>query len=108
MCPTSYQADVRLLPTISRFDAVYAPFFKAGGTHRRVQDYPALDAWLRRCWALDGVAATLDLADAQASYYRQLFPLSPGNIVPTPPTPAEVGLESADLPEVNEDVFVLR
>lgn len=34
----------------------------------------------------------LDLADAQRSYFGQLFPLNPGAIVPSGPTAAELGL----------------
>ena len=37
------EADLRLFPTIARFDAVYAPLFKCG--RRRVADYPHLSAW---------------------------------------------------------------
>jgi glutathionyl-hydroquinone reductase len=88
------EADLRLLPTILRFDGAYAPLFKAGGTHLRIRsDYPNLQAWLRRCWAMPGVKASIDLADATGSYYKQLFPLNPGGILPTPLTAEDLGLE---------------
>jgi putative glutathione S-transferase len=38
-------------------------------------------------WALPGVAATVDLRDAWESYYKQLFPLNPGGLVPLLPDP---------------------
>jgi putative glutathione S-transferase len=44
------EADVRLLPTVCRFDAVYAGIFKCG--QRRVADYPHLQAWLRDMWQI--------------------------------------------------------
>jgi len=87
------EADLRLLPTMLRFDGVYSPLFKAGGTHLRVRDYPNLHAWLKRCWAIDGVKESIDLADANQSYYKQLFPLNPGGIIPSTVTAAELGLE---------------
>ena len=90
------EADLRLLPTILRFDGAYAPLFKAGGGHARIRDYPHLHAWLRRCWQNypDVLVPSIDLADACESYYRQLFPLNPGGIVPYPPVSAKLlGLE---------------
>jgi putative glutathione S-transferase len=86
------EADLRLLPTILRFDGVYAPLFKAGGTHLRIRDFPSIHAWLRRCWGMSGVQDSIDLAGANSSYFRQLFPLNPGGIVPSPVTAKELGL----------------
>lgn len=87
------EADLRLLPTILRFDGAYAPLFKAGGAHLRIRNYPALQAWLMRCWQMPGVRESIDLGDACASYYRQLFPLNAGGIVPTLVTAEDLGLE---------------
>ena len=92
------EADLRLLPTILRFDGVYAPLFKAGGAHLRCcggggTTYSAIFAWLQRCWDMPAVRESIDLPDACASYYRQLFPLNPGGIVPAPVTARELGLE---------------
>jgi len=84
------EADLRLLPTALRFDGAYAPLFKA--SLLRWRDYPALHQWLQRCWDLPAVRDSIDLADACGSYYRQLFPLNPGGIVPAPVTAATLGL----------------
>lgn len=89
---TITEADLRLLPTILRFDAAYAPLFKAGGV-ARIKDYPNLFRWLKQCWNLEGVPESIDLAQACGSYYAQLFPLNPGGIIPTPPTAKILGLE---------------
>jgi putative glutathione S-transferase len=87
-------ADLRLLPTVLRFDAVYAPLFKAGGTHIKIRaDYPNLFRWLRMCWEMPQVRNSIDLADACSSYYRQLFPLNPGGIIPLAVTACDLGLE---------------
>ena len=84
------EADLRLLPTLLRFDGVYASLFKA--SYHRVRDFPAVHQWLQRCWDLPPVRESIDLADACSSYYRQLFPLNPGGIVPAPVTPLTLGL----------------
>jgi putative glutathione S-transferase len=88
------ESDLLLLPTMLRFDGVYSPLFGAGGKHLRLQcDYPAIFAWLQRCWKIEGVAGSIDLEDACSSYYRQLFPLNPGGIIPTPVTAKSLRLE---------------
>jgi putative glutathione S-transferase len=86
------EADLRLLPTILRFDGAYSPLFRAGGVNRRIRDYPNLLAWLQRCWKIEGVEQSIDLQDAVASYYKQLFPLNPGGLLPTPISKEEIGL----------------
>lgn len=94
LCGSQFtESDVRLLPTILRFDGVYAPLFKAGGTHLHIQsNYPAIHQWLQRCW-IPAVQESIDLADACSSYYKQLFPLNPGGIIPSAVTAKGLGLE---------------
>jgi len=88
------EADLRLLPTMLRFDGAYSPLFKAGGVHLRIRsDYPAIHAWMKRCWIMPGVKTSIDFEDACGSYYKQLFPLNPGGILPTAVTAADLGLE---------------
>jgi len=48
---------------------------------------------LKRCWDLPGVKDTIDMEDANASYYKQLFPLNPGGLIPMKVTAKEIGLE---------------
>jgi glutathionyl-hydroquinone reductase len=96
MCGSNFtEVDLRLLPTILRFDGVYGPLFRAGGSHLRIKsDYPAMQQWLVRCWTIiPGVRESIDLPDACSSYYRQLFPLNPSGIVPFPVTAQDLGLE---------------
>ena len=84
------ESDLMLLPTMLRFDGVYAPLFRAAGTQARLQcDYPSVFRWMKRCWReVPGVRDSIDLTDACESYYRQLFPLNPGGVVPSPPITA--------------------
>ncbi|HIK46868.1 MAG TPA: glutathione S-transferase C-terminal domain-containing protein [Leptolyngbyaceae cyanobacterium M65_K2018_010] len=84
-------ADVRLFPTLFRFDAVYYGLFKCN--LRRIQDYPALSRYLRAIYRLPRVAATCDLAAVKRDYYGNLFPLNPGGIIPAGP----------DLPFLRDD-----
>ncbi len=61
------EADVRLYPTLIRFDSVYATLFKC--SKRRIADYPGLQAWLRRMYNLrvnngDGMQARILVDDS--------------------------------------------
>jgi putative glutathione S-transferase len=81
-------ADIRLFPTLIRFDPVYHGLFKCN--RRRIRDYANLWGYLRDLYQWPGVAATCDLDAYQQDYYGQLFPLNPGGIVPLSPDPAEL------------------
>lgn len=76
-------ADVRLFPTLIRFDLAYYGLFKCN--HRRIKDYEHLGAYLRDIYQWPGVAATCDLEAIVQDYYGNLFPLNPGGIIPAPP-----------------------
>jgi len=53
------EADIRLLPTLLRFDAVYYHHFKCN--LRSLSSYRALSAYTKRLYALPGVAQTFHL-----------------------------------------------
>jgi len=94
MGDTVTEADVFLLPTAVRFDAIYHPFFKAGRTTLSAS-YPNIMRWMKDMVRIPGVRATFDLDDAKRSYYDQLFPLNPSGIVPaTPEAPYHELLDS--------------
>ncbi|MEY3299018.1 MAG: hypothetical protein RLZZ597_2278 [Cyanobacteriota bacterium] len=76
-------ADVRLFPTLLRFDVVYYSLFKCN--RRRIQDYPTLCRYVQALYHQSGVAATCDLATIKRDYYGNLFPLNPGGIIPAGP-----------------------
>uniref|UniRef100_A0A7S0DF75 GST C-terminal domain-containing protein n=2 Tax=Amorphochlora amoebiformis TaxID=1561963 RepID=A0A7S0DF75_9EUKA len=73
------ESDIRLLPTMARFDSVYNPFFKC--TTRTIKSMPNIQGWLQDMYQIPGVPETLDLDDAIRSYYSNLFPLNPSGIV---------------------------
>lgn len=76
-------ADLRLFPTLVRFDAVYYTHFKTNV--RRISDYPNLRAYTRDIYQLPGVAETVNMDHIKEHYYRSHGEINPGGIVPTGP-----------------------
>ena len=60
-------------------------------------DYPHVQRWCAEMLALlpDAGRRLFDLADARAGYYKDLFPLNPGGIVPTGPSESDLGWPTA-------------
>jgi putative glutathione S-transferase len=77
------EADWRLFTTLIRFDHVYHGHFKCN--IRRLIDYPQLSAYLHRLYAIDGVAATIDLGHIKRHYYMSHPSINPHRIVPVGP-----------------------
>jgi glutathionyl-hydroquinone reductase len=77
------EADVRLFPTLVRFDAVYYGHFKCNLRH--VYEYPALWRYTREIYAMQGVAATVDLPSFKAHYYGSHRTINPSGVVPLGP-----------------------
>ena len=80
---TLTEADVRLLPTLLRFDLVYFSHFKCN--LRRIADYESLHAYMRRLYALPGIAATFNADHAKRHYYESHRRINPTGIVPVGP-----------------------
>jgi putative glutathione S-transferase len=84
LCGNAFtEADVRLFTTLVRFDAVYYSHFKCN--LRRLVDYPRLWRYVRRLYALPGVAKTVDMAEIKSHYYRSMKEINPTQIVPKGP-----------------------
>ncbi|MBN4046482.1 glutathione S-transferase C-terminal domain-containing protein [bacterium AH-315-P15] len=64
---TLTETDVRLLPTLLRFDAIYYILFKC--SRRRLVDYPNLWAYARDVYSWRGVADTVDFGLMRAASY---------------------------------------
>jgi putative glutathione S-transferase len=77
------EADIRLYPTLARFDAVYHGHFKCN--LRRIVDYPNLWEYTRDVHQLDGVAPTLELDEIKRHYYVTHESINPSRIVPVGP-----------------------
>ena len=91
-------ADLRLFPVVSRFDAVYVPLFRAAAEGLQLR-WPNVYAWccdVARLGTSSGgengdggnnstssrLGDTIDVAAAKRSYFTSLFPLNPSGIIP--------------------------
>jgi putative glutathione S-transferase len=77
------EADIRLFPTLVRFDSVYVSHFKCA--LRRIVDYPNLWGYTRDIFQLPGIADTVDIAYNKAHYYGSHATVNPHLIVPIGP-----------------------
>lgn len=77
------EADLRLLPTLLRFDLVYVGHFKCNV--RRLVDYPHLWPYTRDLFQLPGVAETFHPDHAKRHYYESHRTLNPAGVVPLGP-----------------------
>lgn len=77
------EADVRLYPTLVRFDPVYFSHFKC--SLRRISDYPHLGAYLRDLHQTPGFAETVDVQAYQLGYMGRSERLNPSRILPSGP-----------------------
>jgi glutathionyl-hydroquinone reductase len=77
------EADLRLFPTLVRFDAVYYGHFKCN--LRRVTDYHNLSNYLREIYQMPGVAETVDMPGIKLGYYGGMRNLNPSGIIPLGP-----------------------
>jgi len=77
------EADLRLLPTLLRFDLVYHGHFKCN--LRRLVDYPNLWAYTRDMVQTPGVLETFNAEHAKRHYYESHRKLNPSGIVPLGP-----------------------
>ena len=76
-------ADLALLPTLVRFDAVYYIHFKC--SVRRLMDYPNLWAYTRDLMQTDGIGETFDLERTKEHYYTSHESIHPRRYVPLGP-----------------------
>jgi putative glutathione S-transferase len=77
------ESDIRLFPTLVRFDAVYFCHFKCN--LRRVVDYPNLWGYARDIYQHPGVADTINFDHIKRHYYMTHDQLNPTHIIPMGP-----------------------
>ena len=80
---TFTEADLRLFPTLARFDVAYHYAFKCN--LRRLTDYPALWRYARRIHAMPGVAETVRFEIYKQGYFSPSELRNPLGIVPVGP-----------------------
>ncbi|ABX08174.1 glutathione S-transferase family protein [Prochlorococcus marinus] len=76
-------ADIKLFPTLIRWEAIYAPLFKC--SKKPLLLFPKICEWRRRLFHIPEVMKTCNSIDWQNDYFGALFPLNPSNIVPNGP-----------------------
>ncbi len=81
-------ADVRLFPTIIRWESVYAPLFAC--SQKKLSTFPNLVSWRKRFFMLPKVSETCNAENWRSDYFGALFPLNPSNIIPKGPTINEI------------------
>src|SRR5437667_4827626 len=77
------EADLRLFPTLVRFDAVYYSHFKCNLC--RIADYHNLSNYMREIHQMPGVAETVDIPGIKLGYYGGMPNLNPSGIIPLGP-----------------------
>lgn len=76
---TLTEADIRLFVTLIRFDLAYHGLFKTN--LKQIKDYPSTYAYMKRIYALPGIADTVNIDHIKAGYYS-IKALNPTGIVP--------------------------
>lgn len=76
-------SDIKLLPTLLRFDEVYVVYFKCD--KRKVSEYPNMMRYLRDCWKIPGLKETTKMDHIKTHYYSSHAHLNPFGIVPVGP-----------------------
>ena len=77
------EADVRLWPTLARFDAVYHGHFKCN--RNKLTEFPALWGYARDLFQTPGFGDTIDFVQTKQHYYLVHKNLNPSGIVPDGP-----------------------
>jgi glutathionyl-hydroquinone reductase len=77
------EADIRLFPTLARFDAVYYLHFKCN--LRRLVDYQSLWGYARDLFQRPGFGETTDFGQIKRHYYQSQAWINPSRIVPKGP-----------------------
>lgn len=80
---TLTEADIRLLPTLLRFDPVYVGHFKCN--KRRIIDYPNLWGYTRDLYQRPEIRPTVNFQHIKNHYYQSHPHVNPAGVVPAGP-----------------------
>ena len=73
-------ADIRLFPTLIRWESVYASLFKC--SNKPIQSFSNIIKWRKMMFNLYNIKATCDAETWRKDYFGALFPLNPSSIIP--------------------------
>ncbi len=76
-------ADIRLFPTLIRWEMVYAPLF--GCTKKPLWSFPSIWKWRQKLLKITSISKTCNGSAWRKDYFGALFPLRPSGIVPEGP-----------------------
>ena len=76
-------ADIRLFPTLIRWEMVYSPLF--GCSQQSLDSYPAICNWRKNFFKVEKVQETCNAEAWTSDYFGALFPLRPSGIIPKAP-----------------------
>jgi glutathionyl-hydroquinone reductase len=85
------EADLRLFPTLIRFDTVYYLLFKCNLRH--LADHHRLSNYTGEIHQMPGPAATVDFEKIKLGYYGRVRHLNPRGILPLGPPLARLRAE---------------
>ncbi len=91
-------ADIRLFPTLIRWEMIYMPLF--GCSKEPIWAYKYICEWRKKLLAIPSVIETCDSKSWRNDYFGALFPLRPSNIVPDGPDLIE--MVASQFPHVND------
>ena len=73
-------ADIRLFPSLIRWESVYEPLFKC--SKKPIQSFPNIIIWRKMIFNLYNIKKTCDADAWREDYFGALFPLNPSSIIP--------------------------
>ena len=80
---TITEADIRLVPTLLRFDCVYVTHFKCN--IKRIIDYKNLYRYVRDLMKIPAIKETFHLEHIKRHYYYSHYQINPNRIIPKGP-----------------------
>ena len=73
-------ADIRLFPTLIRWESIYEPLFKC--SRRPLKSFPNIINWRKKIFNMHNIKHTCNVDCWRKDYFGSLFPLNPSNIIP--------------------------
>ncbi len=73
-------ADIRLFPTLIRWETIYDPLFKC--SQKPIRSFPNIMKWRKKLFNMYSIKKTCDVNSWRKDYFGTLFPLNPSSIIP--------------------------
>ena len=73
-------ADIRLFPTLIRWESIYEPLFKC--SKKPIQSFPNIINWRKTLFNSYNIKNTCNADAWRKDYFGALFPLNPSSIIP--------------------------